>query len=429
MLDEHTLEVVKKSAPSILVKVLGMLIALLVSIALGRLLGAEGLGIINLTTKISSILIILALLGTPQLLIKELAIAVNDKNWQEVKSLIKSGLIVNSISALLLIALIVILAPWISKYIFDNKDITIPLVVATCAVLFQVISRVYASGIIAYKKIWQSNLVNEGLSIAVVGVLLGVWYVFGFTIDVIRVAVFYFVGRVVVTTYVVIYWRTLFKNKAEFHNKSRALIKKSFPFLMVSATAIIAANIDSVMVGWLSSVKEVAYYTVASRIALLTIFFLQVTNAALSPKLATLYKAGKIKEMNKMVQRVTSGLICVAILPVIVFALFGESILGLWGAEFSSGYWLLIVLSLGQLVNIGTGSAGLLLVMTGFEKIQANISFIAIGINLLINFILIGQFGALGAAIATAIALSFENISKVIYAKKKTGVMTLPFNF
>ena len=229
MLDEHTLEVVKQSAPSILVKVLGMLIALLVSIALGRLLGAQGLGIINLTSKISSILVILALLGTPQLLIKELAIAVNDKNWQEIKSLIKSGLILNSISALLLITLFVILAPWISRYIFYNKAITVPLVIAVCAVLFQVISRVYASGIIAYKKIWQSNLVNEGLSIVVVGLLLGVWYVLGFTIDVIRVAIFYFVGRVIVTTYVVMYWSTLFKSKTKFHNKSRELIKKSFP--------------------------------------------------------------------------------------------------------------------------------------------------------------------------------------------------------
>lgn len=71
-LDEHTLEVVKKSSSATIVKVLGMITGLLVSVALGRIHGSEGLGIINLTNKIVTILIILALIGTPQFLIKEI---------------------------------------------------------------------------------------------------------------------------------------------------------------------------------------------------------------------------------------------------------------------------------------------------------------------------------------------------------------------
>ena len=53
----HTLEVVKKSGSATIVKVLGMIAGLLVSVALARILGAKGLGIINLTSKIVSILI------------------------------------------------------------------------------------------------------------------------------------------------------------------------------------------------------------------------------------------------------------------------------------------------------------------------------------------------------------------------------------
>ena len=51
-LDIHTLEVLKKSFSASLVKVIGIIVSLVVSIYLGRSLGAEGLGIINIKKKL-----------------------------------------------------------------------------------------------------------------------------------------------------------------------------------------------------------------------------------------------------------------------------------------------------------------------------------------------------------------------------------------
>ena len=46
-LDIHSLEVLVKSFKTSLVKILGMIGSLLVSIFLGRTLGSEGLGVVN----------------------------------------------------------------------------------------------------------------------------------------------------------------------------------------------------------------------------------------------------------------------------------------------------------------------------------------------------------------------------------------------
>ena len=46
-LDVHTLEVVKKSISSIIVKLLGVIIVIGLSVFLARTIGAEGLGLIN----------------------------------------------------------------------------------------------------------------------------------------------------------------------------------------------------------------------------------------------------------------------------------------------------------------------------------------------------------------------------------------------
>jgi O-antigen/teichoic acid export membrane protein len=47
-------------------------------------------------------------------------------------------------------------------------------------------------------------------------------------------------------------------------------------------------------------------------------------------------------------------------------------------------------------------------------------------INLVLNYFLIGRFGAEGAAAATAIAVSGVNMTKMIVAGKKTGILTNP---
>lgn len=427
-LDVHTLEVLKKSSSATIVKVLGMIAGLLVSVALGRILGPKGLGVINLANKIVSILIIVALIGTPQLLIKEIAIAYKRKDWPHISNWLGSAFKLNGAIALGLSVVLIILTPWLCEHVFHEPDLKIPLIIALSVMTFQVFSRIYSSGLIGFKKIWQSNLVNESLSIAIAGIALVFLWLFSVPITVITAAIAYGIGRILVTLTVSIYWEKLFKKfRTKTTDVSGKLAKSALPFLLVSATGIIASSIDSVMLGWLDSTKEVGLYTVAARIAMLTIFFLQVSNSAISPKLAALYAERKIQEMEKMVQRVTRGLIVVAAAPLVIFFLFGGQILSLWGTGFKEAYWVLIILSVGQFFNIGTGASGLLLVMCGFEKLQAIVSTMSIILNVILCFVLIPLYGAVGAALGTAISVTLENITKVILGKVKVGVMTLPF--
>jgi len=155
-------------------------------------------------------------------------------------------------------------------------------------------------------------------------------------------------------------------------------------------------------------------------------FFLQVTNAAVSPKIAALFAEGKKNEMGRMVQKITIGLIFIAFIPLLIFILFGKSILSLWGTDFIEAYWILVILSIGQFFNIATGASGLLLIMTGYEKTHSYISVIFTFFSILFNFILISEYGLIGAAIATAIRVLGENITKVIFVKIKIGLFIFP---
>ncbi len=411
------------------VKVIGMAAGLGVSIFLGRAIGVEGLGIISLANRIVSLLMVLAMLGMDQVLVKHIAIGYERHDLQRVGNNIFTATVINGLIAFVISLTGIIFAPYFSNHVFNEPQLETPLTIAFIVMLPQTFSRVFGAGLIGFRKVWQSSLVNETLSMWIIGILLIVLYLFKVEINVVRVAIIYAIGRFFVTISVIAYWKKIFKFKGKRKWIARPMLKMAMPLLLVTSTSVISASADTIMLGWLSTTYNVGLYNVGSRIALLVSFFLMVTNAAVSPKLAALFADNKIKEMETMVKTVTFGLILIAIFSLTVFIVFGKTILGLWGSDFKEAYYILIILGIGQFFNISTGSSGLLLIMCGYEKLHGYISLTFVLMNLLLNYFLIKNYGAFGAAIATTITVSGENLAKLILAKKKTGVLAIPFKF
>ena len=426
-LDIHTLEVVKKSSASLVVKVVGMIATFAVSIILGRTIGPEGLGIINLANRVVTFILILAIFGMNNVVLKEVAIAFERKDWQHVANTMFSSIWFNIPMAVGVCVTFILLTPWLSNTVFNESELQVPLIISLGVIVPRILSRIYASGVNGFRKIWQSSLVNETLSVAVVALGLIVLLLLGIEITVVKAAILYAIGRIVVTGSIGLYWHHLFRFKGKRVMQTRSMLKVAFPLLIVSSSALVASNADIVMLGWLSNSREVGLYSVASRLGLMTNIFLVISVSTLTPKIASLYADNKKKELQEMIQQTTKGLIYIGLATTLIYIIAGKYILGLWGQEFVSSYWILIIITIGQIFNISTGSTGMVLMMTGHEKLIGRITFISAIINLLLNYILIPKYFATGAAIATAATVIVQNIIKVIVVKRHTGILTIPF--
>jgi O-antigen/teichoic acid export membrane protein len=426
-MDQHTREVVTKSSTSLLVRVLGMIATLLVSVCLGRTLGASNFGIINLALQTATLLLVVTVAGMDNVLIKRIAIGYERGDSEEIASSIYTSYIINGVLSGSATVLGILLAPWAARYVFHTQAIEIPLIISVAVLIPQTMSRVFGSGLNGFRRIWQSGLVDNVLSIWVVGIGLLALYLLHLPITVITVAILYAVGRLTVCVSIGIYWNKLFRYSGPRRFIPRPMLTMAMPLLVSSGAYLIASNADSVMLGWLKTPYEVGLYNVAARLALVESLFLLVSNAAIAPKLASLYSEGRIKEMERMVKRVTGGLILVAIVSLLLFMAFGHSMLAMWGKEFAGAYLILIVLGIGQFFNISTGCSGMLLIMCGYEKSQGYISAVALFVNLILNYFLISTWGAVGAALATAITVAGANAAKMFVARRKIGVLTFPF--
>ena len=182
-----------------------------------------------------------------------------------------------------------------------------------------------------------------------------------------------------------------------------------------------------IIIGIFLVAQQVAFFSVAQRIALLTSFILMAVNLVVAPKFSAFHAKGDDVGIRKTAL-FSARLLVLSALPIVLFMLvFPDFLMGLFGEEFKQGAVILQILVLGQAVNVVTGSVGFLLMMSGHERDMRFVTLIS-GFGVLISVpIFTKLFGAVGAASATAFFISLQNLLAVYFVKKRLGFNTLKF--
>lgn len=204
--------------------------------------------------------------------------------------------------------------------------------------------------------------------------------------------------------------------------ETAAWIRSALPFLLSSSCWVISARADVLLLGALRGNDAVGLYSVASRSAELIGFFLTAFNVALAPTIAQLYTAGDLPRLQQTVTR-GARIVFLLSLPVALgFFLYGEWWLRLYGQEFMSAHTTLSILAIGQIVNVGTGSVGVLLNMTGHERDAAALVAVAAAWNVIGSAVMISLWGVEGAACATTLGLILWNVLMAVRIHQRTGI-------
>jgi O-antigen/teichoic acid export membrane protein len=199
----------------------------------------------------------------------------------------------------------------------------------------------------------------------------------------------------------------MWKSKAEF--RTRAWSLAALAILLGSASSEVLTRTSVILLGVLGDDQDVALYHAAARLALMNVFVLRALTPVAAPHFSELYSAGRFAELRAMFRR-QSLLSFVGGVPIfIVLWAFPGFVLGLFGPEFVVSETTLRVLSIGYLASAAAGPCGTALMMIGRERAYAGITFTALLMGVAANYILIQQMGALGAAVATAGVLVFNN--------------------
>lgn len=202
----------------------------------------------------------------------------------------------------------------------------------------------------------------------------------------------------------------------------RLWLTSAVHMLLLNGLALVSAQIDTLALGLLQGPEMVGTYSAALRGAALVPLGLHLTVLVTAPAFASLYAAGDRANLQRLVTR-TTLLVLLGGLPMVVgMLLFGRWFLLLYGPDFVNAQPALVILCVGQFVNIATGPVANLLTMTGHERqVILGLSLSAVA-NVVLSLVLIPHWGLAGAALASAASLSLWNSVLVVVVHRRLKI-------
>lgn len=199
-------------------------------------------------------------------------------------------------------------------------------------------------------------------------------------------------------------------------------LKPIFIFFAMACATTIYTNLDTVMLGVISSDEEVGYYNAAVKIKNILVSVVASTGTVLLPRTSYYIEKGNLNEFQRICKKVMHFAVLIGIPLSLYFFIFAkESIFFLSGNAYY-GSVLPMQIIMPTLIFIGmTDIFGTqMLVPLGKEKMVLVSEIFGAGIDLFLNAILIPVHGSAGAAMGTLVAEFIVLIVQMISLGKKS---------
>ncbi|CAK8715303.1 hypothetical protein KKHLCK_04405 [Candidatus Electrothrix laxa] len=426
LFNAHVKELLHGVSIALFLKILASSFSFFLHITLARLLGAEEYGIFFMAFTIIFIVATIGRLGMDNALVRFIAVNIAKEKTDRIFGGYRKVMLLSAVMAISFSMIIYLQAPWISQFIFRKPKLAYPLSIMALAVAPLALLTLHAYALQGLKAIASSILILN-LFVPLITCLISLLFVPYFGIDAA-------VWGYVVSTFLTLLFGRLLWLKATRSLKKRSVAPESSRFTIFNKYLFGISLIDVVMnwspllfLGIWESSANIGIYNAANRTAMLTNFILIAVNTTAAPKFAELYQNRDIKTLNSVVQKTTKLIIYLACPMLFVFLFFPKFVLSFFGESFTSGASILVILSIAQLVNMATGLTGCLLIMSGNEILQFNIICFCISLWIILNLILIPNFGITGGAVASMLLVILINSINMIYVWKRLNIFTFPF--
>lgn len=386
--------ITKNSIYYVIYQALNVLFPFLTGMYVARILLPDAVGTVEYAKNIAQYFAILAFLGIPTYGVREIAKVRNDSNARS--KLYSELLVINFISTCAFTLIYLVLIFSVPSF---RRNLSLYLVTGGSIVLNVLNNSWLYEGLEEFRFISLRNIVFKALCFLalVIFVRKPDDYIYYALITVLGTAGNYIINTLYAPKFVHFSLKNL---NLKRHMESILLL------VVVNLAIELYSLVDVTMLGAMSTSKNVAYYSYASKINKI---FVQVINAftvVIVPRIAFYYKEGRKEDFNRLLSK-TLETIFVLSLPLIVGIQIcaTDAISLVYGSAFLPSANVLRILSWVLVISpIGYLLGSRVLLVTDHEKTMV----ICVGIGAIVNFVgnalLIPKFVEYGAAIASVMS-------------------------
>ncbi len=390
---------------------------------IARFYGASVLGVIATVNLIITIVSIFANMGIKEAMLRFIPEYREKYNFRSSLQVYKKGLqLLLSVAAIGIVVVMILMPIQAKKW---NEEHLLPLYLISC--LFILPNLLMEMNNFSLRAIFKIKQANYSLSIRVV---------FRVTTLIIITVFFYtklapvYIHLATILVGAIIPFFFLYKHffsKVDKLEKvtpinNKTLITVSFPMLLTYSSFAINNFADIYMIKHFGlGNAQVGIYRQCFKLAQLASIIMVALNTTVQPKLSQLFHNNNHNEL-KRIARKSSKMMVLFSIPLFLLLTFGAKyVLMIYGKEFVVGTWVLIIMTIGQIVNTVCGPVAQLMNVTGHQNALKNIVISAAIINVVMNLFLIPIYGIIGAAVASMASMVIWNIFGSIYIKRKFG--------
>ena len=374
-------------------KILRMVVGLFVGIWVARYLGPEQYGLLNYAMSFVGLFTAIATLGLDGIVVREL---VKDETRSD--ELIGTSFWLKLMGAFAVLVILAIAVNFTSNDTYAN---TLVFIIASATIFqsFNVIDFYFQSKVLSRYVVFANVISLFITSIVKIALILFEAPLIAFAWTVL------FDSFVLAMGFIYFYIKTnsTFKIQNLTFKRDTAvnLLRDSWPLILSGIVLMIQARIDQVMIHEMLGSKETGYYSAAMRLIEALAFLPGLINSSLFPALTNAKITSKELYENRFLNyyRLSFLLFLLSAVPIFLFA--EKIVVILPGEEYQPAGLLLSLLAI-RLFFANTGTArGAFINIENLFKFSLITMIIGAIINVVLNYLMIPIYGAIGAIIAS----------------------------
>jgi len=399
-------------------KIINMLLGLLVGAWVARYLGPEDYGKYNYALSFVALFTFISTLGLDQIVVRNIIRNPDDKN-----KLLGTTFFLKLCGAILLNFIVLVII-----YFFNirTEQVRFFIMIISIGYIFKSIYTI---------KYWFQSQINSKyyvIASTIALIIISLLKVF-FILNEASVSIFVWLSTIntlLVGVMLVIFYQFYSQNSIWNWQLDFSLLvnllKDSWPLILSGAAIALHMRIDQVMIGSMINDESLGIYSAAVKLKQWSFFAVIIANSVFPILVET-----RKRNMNlyyKRLQILYDIMIWFGLFISISVTLLSKFIINLlYGPAYLSGALVLSIQSWETVFNFFGITTSKYLIAENLTKLSFYRTFIGASINILLNFLLIPNYGIIGASVATLISVLIQDFVVTLFLTKTRNLFFMFF--